>query len=68
MIYRHINRGNVREGGCPLCKPIFSRRANWYRGYGSHPFDHYQQEEAAEDFDHNHNDQEKGEPTWELRN
>lgn len=25
MLIRHLNRGDVKEGGCPLCKPRHRR-------------------------------------------
>ena len=61
MIYRHINRGDIKEGGCPLCKPRVSRRGDWTKAYfDGHPADEYLYEETAEGSnDHDH--QEKGE-------
>ena len=50
MNYRHINRGRIREGGCPLCKPVM-KRSDWTMHYfGEHPRVTFDYEESAEGF------------------
>lgn len=37
MNVRHINRGDIKEGGCPLCKPRHKRYGGWVNGKVQHP-------------------------------
>lgn len=48
MNYRHINRGDIKEGGCAMCKPR-TKRGGWSGPYfDSKPIEDYQFEEVAE--------------------
>lgn len=49
MNIRHANRGDIPEGGCPLCKPAHKRYGGWWNGGEIHPT--FLIEEGLEDYE-----------------